>query len=44
MHEKFGQLVDIVIDGGIGGSVPSTIVDYTSGEAEVLRQNHDFFD
>ena len=37
MQEKFGQLVDIVIDGGIGGSVPSTVVDYTSGEPELLR-------
>jgi len=44
MHEKFSQLVDIVIDGGIGGSLPSTIIDYTSGEAEVLRQNHAFLD
>jgi len=38
MHEKFGQLVDIVIDGGIGGLVPSTIIDYTSGEPEILRE------
>ena len=37
MQEKFGQLVDIVVDGGIGGSVPSTVVDYTSGEPELLR-------
>ncbi|MEM6523845.1 MAG: L-threonylcarbamoyladenylate synthase [Bacteroidota bacterium] len=30
--------VDIVIDGGIGGNVPSTVVDCTSGEIEVLRE------
>lgn len=41
MHDKFEKLVDIVVDGGIGGSVPSTVIDYTSGEANVLRQNHD---
>lgn len=37
MYEKFGKLVDIVVDGGIGGSIPSTIIDYTSGEANLLR-------
>ena len=42
IHEKFGQLVDIVVDGGIGGTVPSTVIDYTSGEANVIRmgKNH----
>lgn len=38
MQEKFGSQVDYVIDGGIGGMVPSTIVDYTSGEPELIRQ------
>ena len=37
MHEKFGKVVDIVVDGGIGGSIPSTIIDFTSGEANLLR-------
>lgn len=36
--EKFGNLVDIVVDGGIGGMVPSTIVDCTDDSYEVLRQ------
>jgi tRNA threonylcarbamoyl adenosine modification protein (Sua5/YciO/YrdC/YwlC family) len=34
----FKHLVDIVIDGGPGGNIPSTIVDFTSGEAVVTRQ------
>lgn len=38
IHEKFERLVDIVIDGGIGGIIPSTIVDFTKGEAEVIRE------
>lgn len=38
MNDKFEKLVDVVIDGGIGGMVPSTIIDYTSGDAEVVRQ------
>ena len=37
MHDKFEKLVDIVIDGGIGGMVPSTIIDYTSGDAALVR-------
>ena len=38
IHEQFGNLVDMVIDGGIGGIVPSTIIDLTSDEPVVLRQ------
>lgn len=38
MHDNFEKLVDIVIDGGIGGMIPSTIVDCTSDEYEVIRQ------
>ena len=38
MHENFRNEVDIVIDGGIGGSVPSTIVDCTSAEPVVIRE------
>jgi len=38
INEKFGNEVDLVIDGGIGGIEPSTIVDCTSGEAEIVRQ------
>jgi tRNA threonylcarbamoyl adenosine modification protein (Sua5/YciO/YrdC/YwlC family) len=38
IHDKFGNLVDVVIDGGIGGMTPSTIVDFTKGEPEVMRE------
>jgi tRNA threonylcarbamoyl adenosine modification protein (Sua5/YciO/YrdC/YwlC family) len=37
IQERFGKTVDMVIDGGIGGMVPSTIIDVTSGSPEVIR-------
>lgn len=38
IDEKFGEQVDLVIDGGIGGLEHSTIVDYTGEEPEIIRQ------
>ena len=38
IHDKFEKLVDIVIDGGIGGILPSTIVDCTGDEPVVTRK------
>ena len=38
IHEIFENLLEIVIDGGIGGTEPSTVIDFTSGEGIVLRQ------
>jgi len=38
IYENFGNFVDIVIDGGIGGMTPSTIVDCTTDEYIVSRQ------
>jgi len=38
IYNRFEKQVDIVIDGGIGGMIPSTIIDFTSGEAEVVRE------
>ncbi len=38
IYENFKNRVDIVIDGGMGGMVPSTIVDCTSDEYIVTRQ------
>ena len=38
MEEKFGKLVDIVVDGGIGGILPSTVVDCTGEEPVVIRK------
>ncbi|HKJ78772.1 MAG TPA: L-threonylcarbamoyladenylate synthase [Prolixibacteraceae bacterium] len=37
IHEKYVQLVDLVIDGGYGELAPSTIVDCTDGEIKVIR-------
>lgn len=38
IHEKYEKIVDIVIDGGFGHNVASTVVDCTGDEAEVIRQ------
>jgi len=38
MHENFMNEVDLVIDGGIGGIEPSTVIDCTKEEYEVIRQ------
>ncbi len=38
IYEKFEGQVDFVIDGGIGGMVPSTIVDCTTDDWVVVRQ------
>ncbi len=38
IHEKWDKLVDIVIDGGYGGNIPSTIIDLTSGEPVLIRE------
>ena len=38
IDEKFGELVNLVIDGGIGGMEPSTIVDCTNEPPEIVRQ------
>ncbi|MBL7842861.1 MAG: threonylcarbamoyl-AMP synthase [Cyclobacteriaceae bacterium] len=38
IYEDFKNLVDIVIDGGAGGNIPSTVVDCTSNDFVILRQ------
>ena len=38
IDEKWGERVDLVIDGGIGNMEGSTVVDCTQGEAEIVRQ------
>jgi tRNA threonylcarbamoyl adenosine modification protein (Sua5/YciO/YrdC/YwlC family) len=38
IYEKFRDLVDVVIDGGYGNNVASTILDCTGDEIEVVRQ------
>lgn len=39
MYEDFKNKVELVIDGGAGGNVPSTIVDCTGSEVVIIRQS-----
>ena len=38
IYEKYGEVVDLVINGGYGGNEASTVLDCTSGEPEIIRQ------
>ena len=38
IFEKFRKQVDIVVDGGIGGMIPSTVVDCTTDESIIIRE------
>ncbi|MDX1630000.1 MAG: L-threonylcarbamoyladenylate synthase [Fulvivirga sp.] len=38
IYEEFKHQVDIVIDGGYGGNIPSTVVDCTQDEFIILRE------
>ncbi|MFN8355759.1 MAG: L-threonylcarbamoyladenylate synthase [Spirosomataceae bacterium] len=38
IFEKYRHQVDLVIDGGYGGNIPSTIVNATDDDFEVVRQ------
>lgn len=38
IHEKYENTVDLVIDGGYGGIEPSTVVDCTEGDFDIIRQ------
>lgn len=38
IFEDFKSLVDVVIDGGAGGNIPSTVVDCTASEIQIIRQ------
>jgi tRNA threonylcarbamoyl adenosine modification protein (Sua5/YciO/YrdC/YwlC family) len=38
IYEDLKYKVDVVIDSGAGGNIPSTIVDFTSGEPVVTRE------
>ena len=37
IHERYGRDVELVIDGGMGDTMPTTVVDLTGDEPEVLR-------
>ena len=38
IYEHWGSQIDMVVDGGIGGMIPSTVVDCTGDTYEVIRQ------
>ena len=38
IYEHWGNQIDMVVDGGIGGMVPSTVVDCTGETYDVIRQ------
>jgi tRNA threonylcarbamoyl adenosine modification protein (Sua5/YciO/YrdC/YwlC family) len=38
IFEKYRSLVDLVIDGGFGGNEPSTIIDCTNDDFDLVRQ------
>lgn len=38
IHDEIGHLVDMVIDGGFGNNIPSTVVDCTGPEIQVVRE------
>jgi len=38
IYEKWQNKVDMVIDGGYGDNVASTVIDFSNGEVEVIRE------
>jgi tRNA threonylcarbamoyl adenosine modification protein (Sua5/YciO/YrdC/YwlC family) len=44
IYEHFKNQVDIVVNGGPGKTIPSTIIDFTSGDAEIIRKGAGVWD
>lgn len=38
IYERYGDIADYVIDGGYGDNIPSTVVDCTEGDVEIIRE------
>ncbi len=38
IYEKWNNLVDMVIDGGYGGNIPSTVINLCGDEPELIRE------
>lgn len=38
IHERYGREVTLVVDGGVGSINPTTVVDLTQDEPEIIRQ------
>jgi tRNA threonylcarbamoyl adenosine modification protein (Sua5/YciO/YrdC/YwlC family) len=44
IYENWGNQIDMVVDGGIGGIIPSTVVDCTTDDYQVIRQGAGIWD
>ncbi|HBL74554.1 MAG: threonylcarbamoyl-AMP synthase [Bacteroidetes bacterium GWF2_42_66] len=44
IEEKYANMVDLVIDGGYGGNIPSTILDCTDDFPVIVRQGKGVFE
>ena len=38
IHRQYENLVDLVVDGGFGNIYPSTVIDCSQGEFEIVRE------
>lgn len=38
IYEKWDKLVDVIVDGGYGGNIPSTVIDLTGDEPVLIRE------
>jgi len=38
IEQQYGEVVDMVIDGGHGNIYPSTVIDFSKGEIEIVRE------
>jgi tRNA A37 threonylcarbamoyladenosine synthetase subunit TsaC/SUA5/YrdC len=38
IYEKYRDIVDIVVDSGPGGNIPTTVVDCTGDEPVIIRE------
>lgn len=38
IEERYGHEADAVVDGGLGCNIPTTVVDLTGGEPEIIRE------
>lgn len=38
IYEKWNDLVDVIVDGGYGDNVPSTVIDLTGGDPVLIRE------
>ncbi len=43
IYEIYEDLVDMVIDGGVGGNIASTVIDYTGSDAILVREGKGAF-